>query len=73
MTKTTPIQLFDDTGALIASMDIKAYEIGKRHSVWCANAQRKLDKLIAENPTAKTAKIGPSDFTVKNGRSQYVL
>lgn len=65
----TQIELFNAEGHLIAHEAIKPYETGKRLSVWAANAQRKLDKLIAANPDASTATIGAHKFVVTDGRS----
>ena len=68
----TKIEVFDEHGALIASMETSSYKAGKRMSVWAGIAQRKLDKLIAANPGAVTGAIGRSKFTVRNGRSQAI-
>jgi adenylosuccinate lyase len=68
----TKIQIFNAAGTLIAEVETKPYEVGKRISVWAANAQRKLDALIAANPDAVTGKIGTQGFVVRNGRSSSV-
>ncbi len=65
----TKIQVLDAAGTIIAEVETTPYAVGKRMSVWAANAQRKLDKLISANPTAAAGKIGPADFNVRNGRS----
>jgi hypothetical protein len=71
MNKTTNIEVLDAVGAVIARQEVPAYAAGKRYSVWAANAQRKLDALIATNSTAVAGKIGSTDFAVVNGRSSW--
>jgi hypothetical protein len=66
------IQVFDAGGQMVAAQAIKPYEVGKRISVWAANAQRKLDALIAAHPEAVRATIGPTEFEVRNGRSSAI-
>jgi len=66
----TDITIKDADGTVIASEEIESYRVGKRFSTWCANSQKKLDKMLANLPRAHSAMIGASYFDVVNGRSQ---
>jgi hypothetical protein len=67
------IQLFNASGSIVAEDRVKPYEAGKRFSAWCANNQRKLDKMIATHPSGVRATIGSDEFVVRNGQSSFVM
>lgn len=67
---STEIKVLNAEGAVLGCQAIPAYQPGKRISVWAANAQRKLDALIAQHPGASTGLIGTIQFAVIGGRSQ---
>lgn len=70
---STEIRVIDAKGSVLGCQAIKAYEPGKRISVWAANAQRKLDAMIAQHPSAARAEIGRTQFKIINGRSSAVI
>lgn len=73
MSRTIKITVFGPLGETLAEQEIKAYEVGKRFSVWCANSQRKLDAMIAGQPRAARATIGETEFTVIDRRSSCII
>lgn len=70
---STEIKVMDAKGRVLGVQAIKPYEPGKRISIWAANAQRKLDAMIAEHPKAISGQIGTTKFAVVNGRSTALI